>query len=156
VVGAALGTGLAEMITAAAMLYFVTVRSPELNLLQDRIRLSGGEGVTGQNQQRNAVGAGGTACSNHVHGTGPNGGDAWNNSAAVALLCKAHRYVSHGLFVVALVESEVMTALFQCLSDTDYAAVSEDPDDPVHKFFFFPVKLNELVIKEFHDRLSHR
>lgn len=35
VVGAALGTGLAEMITAAAMLYFVTVRSPELNLLQD-------------------------------------------------------------------------------------------------------------------------
>ena len=36
VVGAALGTGLAEMITAAAMLYFVTVRSPELNLLQDK------------------------------------------------------------------------------------------------------------------------
>ena len=36
VVGAALGTGLAEMITAAAMLYFVTVRSHELNLLQDK------------------------------------------------------------------------------------------------------------------------
>ena len=36
VVGAALGTGLAEMITAAAMLYFLTVRSPELNLLQDK------------------------------------------------------------------------------------------------------------------------
>jgi len=36
VVGAALGTGLAEMITAAAMLYFVTVRSSELNLLQDK------------------------------------------------------------------------------------------------------------------------
>lgn len=36
VVGAAIGTGLAEMITASAMLYFVTVRSPELNLLQDK------------------------------------------------------------------------------------------------------------------------
>ena len=36
VVGAAMGTGLAEIITAAAMLYFLTVRSPELNLLQDK------------------------------------------------------------------------------------------------------------------------
>ena len=36
VIGAALGTGLAELITASAMLYFVAVRSPELNLLQDR------------------------------------------------------------------------------------------------------------------------
>ena len=36
VMGAALGTGLAEFITAMAMLYFVTVRSPELNLLQDK------------------------------------------------------------------------------------------------------------------------
>ncbi len=36
VVGAAIGTALAEMITALAMLYFVTVRSPELNLRQDR------------------------------------------------------------------------------------------------------------------------
>ena len=36
VVGAAIGTGLAELITALAMLYFVTVRSPELNLRQDR------------------------------------------------------------------------------------------------------------------------
>jgi putative MATE family efflux protein len=36
VVGAALGTGLAELLTAMAMLYFLTVRSPELNLRQDR------------------------------------------------------------------------------------------------------------------------
>ena len=36
VVGAAIGTGLAELITALAMLYFLVVRSPELNLLQDR------------------------------------------------------------------------------------------------------------------------
>ena len=36
VVGAALGTGLAEIITAMAMLYFVSVRSPELNLRQDK------------------------------------------------------------------------------------------------------------------------
>ena len=36
VVGAAIGTGLAELITALAMLYFAAVRSPELNLLQDR------------------------------------------------------------------------------------------------------------------------
>ena len=36
VIGAALGTGLAELITASAMLYFVAVRSPDLNLLQDR------------------------------------------------------------------------------------------------------------------------
>ena len=35
VVGAALGTGLAEVITALAMLYFTVVRSPELNLRQD-------------------------------------------------------------------------------------------------------------------------
>ena len=36
VVGAAVGTGLAEIITAGAMLYFAVVRSPELNLLQDK------------------------------------------------------------------------------------------------------------------------
>ena len=36
VVGAAIGTGLAEIITAGAMLYFAVVRSPELNLLQDK------------------------------------------------------------------------------------------------------------------------
>ena len=36
VIGAAIGTGLAELITASAMLYFVAIRSPELNLLQDR------------------------------------------------------------------------------------------------------------------------
>jgi putative MATE family efflux protein len=36
VVGAALGTGLAELVTSMAMLYFVAVRSPELNLLQDK------------------------------------------------------------------------------------------------------------------------
>ena len=36
VIGAAIGTGLAELITALAMFYFVTVRSPELNLLQDK------------------------------------------------------------------------------------------------------------------------
>ena len=36
VFGAAIGTGLAEMITAGLMLYFAVVRSPELNLLQDK------------------------------------------------------------------------------------------------------------------------
>ncbi len=36
VTGAALGTGLAEVITALLMLYFLSVRSPELNLRQDR------------------------------------------------------------------------------------------------------------------------
>ncbi|MBR5175435.1 MAG: MATE family efflux transporter [Bacteroidales bacterium] len=36
VIGAAMGTGLAELLTAIAMLYFLTVRSPELNLLQDK------------------------------------------------------------------------------------------------------------------------
>ena len=36
VIGAAIGTGLAEFITAMAMLYFVAIRSPELNLLQDK------------------------------------------------------------------------------------------------------------------------
>lgn len=36
VTGAALGSGLAEVITALAMLYFLSVRSPELNLFQDR------------------------------------------------------------------------------------------------------------------------
>ena len=36
VVGAAIGTALAELITALAMLYFVTARSPELNLRQER------------------------------------------------------------------------------------------------------------------------
>ena len=34
--GAAVGTGLAEIVTAAAMLWFLLVRSPELNLRQDR------------------------------------------------------------------------------------------------------------------------
>lgn len=34
--GAALGTALAEMVTAFMMLWFLIVRSPELNLLQDR------------------------------------------------------------------------------------------------------------------------
>lgn len=34
--GAALGTGLAEGVTAALMLYFLTMRSPELKLTQDR------------------------------------------------------------------------------------------------------------------------
>lgn len=34
--GAALGTGLAEGVTAALMLYFLTMRSPELRLTQDR------------------------------------------------------------------------------------------------------------------------
>ena len=33
--GAAVGTGLAELVTAAAMLWFLLVRSPELNLRQD-------------------------------------------------------------------------------------------------------------------------
>ena len=36
VTGAALGTGLAEVITALLMLYFLSVRSPELNLRQER------------------------------------------------------------------------------------------------------------------------
>ncbi|MBQ3766919.1 MAG: MATE family efflux transporter [Bacteroidales bacterium] len=36
VVGAALGTGLAEIITAGAMLYFTVVRSPELGLQQEK------------------------------------------------------------------------------------------------------------------------
>ena len=36
VVGAALGTGLAELITALAMLFFLVVRSPELNLFQEK------------------------------------------------------------------------------------------------------------------------
>ena len=64
--------------------------------------------------------------------------------------------MSHTLFIVALIEPEVMTALFQRLADTDNAAVTENTDHPVHKFFFFPVKLNELVIQEFYDRLRHR
>lgn len=34
--GAALGTGLAELITAAAMLYFLLKKSPELNIFQDK------------------------------------------------------------------------------------------------------------------------
>ena len=36
VAGAALGTGLAEVITALSMLYCLSVRSPELNLFQDQ------------------------------------------------------------------------------------------------------------------------
>ncbi|MBR1705290.1 MAG: MATE family efflux transporter [Bacteroidales bacterium] len=38
VVGAALGTGLAELVTALLMLYFLAVKSPELNLRQDHGR----------------------------------------------------------------------------------------------------------------------
>lgn len=34
--GASLGTGLSELVTAILMLYFLTIRSKELNLLQDR------------------------------------------------------------------------------------------------------------------------
>ena len=61
VVGAALGTGLAELITAMAMLYFATVRSPELNLRQDR----GSFRPTGQ-VLRKAAGIGGPMALQHV------------------------------------------------------------------------------------------
>ena len=61
VMGAAIGTGLAEFITAMAMLYFVAVRSPELNLLQDR----GSFRPTGKVLGR-AVGIGGPMALQHV------------------------------------------------------------------------------------------
>ena len=47
--GAAVGTGLAEIVTAAAMLWFLLVRSPELNLRQDR-------GEAGDEASRGAAG----------------------------------------------------------------------------------------------------
>ena len=61
VVGAALGTGLAELITASAMLYFVTVRSPELNLLQDR-----GSFLPTAKVLRKATGIGGPMALQHI------------------------------------------------------------------------------------------
>ena len=61
VVGAALGTGLAELITASAMLYFATVRSPELNLLQDR-----GSFLPTAKVLRKATGIGGPMALQHI------------------------------------------------------------------------------------------
>ena len=61
VMGAALGTGLAEFITAMAMLYFVAVRSPELNLLQDKGSFRPTEIVI-----RKAAGIGGPMALQHI------------------------------------------------------------------------------------------
>ena len=61
VVGAALGTGLAELITASAMLYFATVRSRELNLLQDR-----GSFLPTAKVLRKATGIGGPMALQHI------------------------------------------------------------------------------------------
>ena len=61
VMGAALGTGLAEFITAMAMLYFVAVRSPELNLLQDKGSFRPTEIVL-----RKAAGIGGPMALQHI------------------------------------------------------------------------------------------
>lgn len=48
VVGAAIGTGLAEVVTSLAMLYFLSVRSRELNLLQDSGSFSPTQEVLGK------------------------------------------------------------------------------------------------------------
>ena len=61
VVGAALGTGLAEFITAMAMLYFAAVRSPELGLRQEKGSFRPTEKVL-----RKAAGIGGPMALQHV------------------------------------------------------------------------------------------
>ena len=134
----------------------ITVAIIEFSLLQHRVRLAGSESVTREDEQRNAVRGSGTAGGNHVHGAGADGGYAGNDLAAVVLFGKTDRNMGHTLFVVALIEPEVMPTLFQCLTDTDHAAVTENSDDPVYKFFFFPVKHYILIVQEFDDSLSHR
>jgi hypothetical protein len=63
--------------------------------------------------------------------------------------------MSHTLLVVALVVSEVVTALLECLADTYYTAVSEYAENALDKLGFLTVKADVLVVEEFNEGLAH-
>jgi len=127
----------------------------EFELLQNRIRLAGGKGVTRQEQQGDSVGCGCASCRNKVQGTGADRCGHGNNLAAVVLLGIANGRMGHALFVLALVESQAVVTLFEGLADTDDAAMAEDTEDTLDKLLFLAVKTDVLVVHELEQSLSH-
>ena len=127
----------------------------ELRLLQDRVRLTAGKGVAGQQEQGDAVGGGAAGGGDHVHGAGADGGHAGDDLEAVLLLGEGCGRQGHVLLILALEEADGVAALLEGLADADHAAVAEDAEDVIDEFVLDAVELDVLLVQETDEGLGH-
>ena len=126
-----------------------------LDLLQHRIGLATGIDVTGQQQQRNAIGGGGGRSGQHVGRARAHRGGAGIDLPAQLLLGETGGGVGHALLIAALVHHQVTGVLLQGLAQAQYVAVTEDGEDAGDELGFHAVDAEVLVIEEFHQGLGH-
>ena len=125
-----------------------------LELLENRIRLTGCKVIGREQQQRDVIDGSGQCCGYHVCCANADGRGARDDLAAVVLLCVADGGVCHALLVAALINSQVARILLQCLTETDYHTVTEDREHAVYEGFLFAVHLDVLLIQELYDCLT--
>ena len=125
-----------------------------LELLENRIRLTGCEVIGREQQQRDVIDGSGQCCGYHVRCANADRRGAGDDLAAVVLLCVADGGVCHALLVAALINSQVARILLQRLTETDYHAVTEDREHAVYEGFLFAVHLDVLLVQELYDCLT--
>ena len=118
----------------------------DLELLEDRIRLTGGEGVRREEQKRQVVDGRGQRGGDHIGCADADGRRAGNDLAAVVLLGVGDGGVRHALLVAALVDAQVAGVFLQRLAQADDHAVPEDREDAVHERLLHAVKLDVLLV----------
>ena len=123
------------------------------NLLEHRIRLAGGEDIARQQQQWDAVGAGGAGGGDHVGRSRTDGGGAGDNLPAQGLAGKTGGRVGHPLLVAPLIDAHIAAVLLQRLPQPQDVAMAENRENAFHELQLYAIHFQVLVIEELHQRL---
>ena len=126
-----------------------------LHLLEHRVGLSAGEGVSGEEQHRDAIHRGGSRRRDHVERPRPDRAGHGTDLSAPHLLGVGDGRMRHALLVVPLVIGQSMRAVHERLAEPHHVPVAEDPEHPSHELGFRPVDIQVLVVEKTHQRLRH-
>ncbi len=127
-----------------------------LHLLQHRIGLAGGKGVTGKQQNRNLIRRCRRGSGQHIGRTRPNGSGAGHNPPPAALLGERSRCMHHSLLVPALVNRQPARRFLQRLPHSEYVTMAKYGEHAMDEAFRATAKVHILLIQEFYQRLRRR
>ncbi len=118
------------------------------NLLEHRIRLAGGEDIARQQQQRNAVGAGGAGGGDHVGRPGP-------MEEVQAIICRRRPGGQNrwprgpSLLVAPLIDAHIAAVLLQRLPQPQDVAMAENRENAFHELQLYAIHFRYWLSRNF-------
>ena len=127
-----------------------------LQLLQDRIRLSGSEGIRREYKQRDIIDRSRGTGRHHIRSPRPHGGRTRDDPLSVALFGECDCRMAHALLISSLHHAQGTGIGIQRFPQSHRNSMSENSKKAFHKFCFFLIHQHILLIQKPHDCLGNR